>query len=64
MDIKEKNHKIERAIKIVWTSLSSHLPYTYVEPEAYAKKRGETKNFHKNTIKEYAEVISTLCDLL
>ena len=49
--MKEKD--IERAIRIAWDSLQSHLRYTYA-------KSSEGKKFHKKCIREYAEIISIL----
>jgi len=56
--MKEKD--IERGIRLVYASLESHLPYTYDNdlPE------GETREFHKKAIREYADVIKILSDLL
>lgn len=48
---------VERAIKLVYSSLSSHLPYMYI-------KTAEGKAFHKKCTKEYSELIKILSELL
>lgn len=56
---KQKNKEIVQALRNTWSSLDSHLDYIEVP-----YKRGEPKNFHKKTIKEYAQIIKTLSDQL
>lgn len=60
--MKEKG--IEKAIRLIWSSLESHLEYTYIKPTKIDLDRGETNKFHKDCIREYAEVIKILGDLL
>ena len=48
--------KYERAVRLVWDSLQSHLPYLY-------EKSPEGASFHKKTIAEYAELLRLLADL-
>lgn len=45
---------VERSLKIVWSSLRSHLPLL----------KGRNRRWHKQVIKEYAEVIRTLVEYL
>jgi hypothetical protein len=52
-----KEKKIERALRLTWDSLQSHLEYTY-------KKSWEGKQFHKKAVKDYSEIISILSELL
>lgn len=52
-----KHKELERAIRLVWTSLESHLPWTY-------KKSSEGKKFHRKCVKEYAETIKIIADNL
>jgi hypothetical protein len=52
----EKAKMIERAIKLAYDSLDSHLRYTYV-------KSSEGQLFHKKCVVEYAEIISILSKL-
>jgi hypothetical protein len=52
------NKKISRAIKLVVSSLDSHLDWTH---RTYTK--GEPKNHHVKAVKEYAELISILSSL-
>jgi hypothetical protein len=47
---------IERAIRLAFSSLESHLYWTH-------KKTTEGKTFHKTAAKEYAEIISILSQL-
>lgn len=59
--MKKKDHsrekKIERAIRLTWDSLESHLKYTHVSTS-------EGYNFHIKCVKEYAEVIKILSELM
>jgi hypothetical protein len=48
--------KIERAIRLAWESLESHLEYTHTPDDAGA-------TFHKRAVKDYAEIIAILADL-
>lgn len=57
----EKAQKIERAIRLVWSSLSSHLKYTHHKDAC--KKDWEGHEWHQACIREYAEVIKILSEL-
>lgn len=64
-----KNKNIVRALRIIWDSMESHLNDTYDPGIAYVKDRSAKrqiggKKFHIQTVKEYADVIKTLADLL
>ena len=59
----ERAQKIEEAIRTVFDSLQSHLPYTYEKPSELDKKRHETRQFHKKCVAEYSEVIDILANL-
>lgn len=48
-----KQKLIERAMILVWDSLQSHLPYTYL-------KTAEGKRFHRKAIKDYVELLDIL----
>lgn len=48
---------VEEAILLVWSSLNSHLPYTY---RKYSNAKGENKQFHKKCVKEYIRIIEIL----
>ena len=52
-----KEKKIERLIRLVWSSLESHLKYTH-------SHTSEGRNFHKKCVKEYSEQIKLLSELL
>lgn len=52
---KEQKKKLEETIRSVYDSLQSHLPYIY---------SGKDRKFHVKTIKEYAQDIKNLTDLL
>ena len=54
---KDKAKKLEETIKSLYSSLVSHLPYTYT-------KSTEGKNFHRQCVKDYARDIKNLCDLI
>lgn len=61
---RERSAKIERCMRLTWDSLQSHLVFTYSPITKKEKKDGETNDFHKRCVREYAEVISILADLL
>lgn len=54
---KTREELIERAIRLTYSSLESHLRYTH-------KKSAEGKTFHKKCVKEYGEQINILAELL
>jgi len=56
---KERAKKIEEGIRLAWDSLNSHLPYTH----GGRSVRGETYNFHKRCVRDYAKIISILTEL-
>lgn len=53
----KKEQKIERALKLIWDSLQSHLEWTY------KKDKSEDPKFHKQCVKEYAELIKIISEL-
>jgi hypothetical protein len=60
-EVKKKNHSrrakhVERAIRLTWVSLESHLEYTH-------RKDGAGFTFHKRAVRDYAEVILLLSNL-
>ncbi len=62
MRAKSKRAKaIDEAIRLVYDSLQSHLPYTHVGPDSL--QPGETTQFHKNCVKEYSRVLELLSKL-
>jgi hypothetical protein len=61
MNPKKRKDKIRRAIRLVWESLDSHLPYIDVKPES--KSDGSIK-FQTKCVKEYGELIYILTQLL
>lgn len=56
MTTEEKAKKIERAIRLAWSSLESHLQWTH-------KKSSEGEKFHKQCLSEYAELIKILTEI-
>ena len=52
---------IDEAIRLVYDSLQSHLPYTHVGPDSLMP--GETTEFHKKCVKEYSRVLELLSKL-
>ena len=52
----EKARKIDRAIRLTWESLESHLAWTH-------KQSSEGTTFHRKCIKDYAEIIKILSEL-
>lgn len=51
---REKN--VEKIIRQTWTSLESHLAWTY-------KKSSEGKKFHKTAVKEYLDIMNNAVKL-
>jgi len=47
---------VEKIIRLAWSSLESHLEYTY-------KKTSEGEEFHKQCVKEYIEIIKNASEL-
>ncbi len=47
---------IEQAVKLIWSSLASHLSWTYT-------KHPDSKRFHKKCVKEYADLIKIITEL-
>lgn len=52
---------IDEAMRLVYDSLQSHLPFTHVGADALMP--GETTEFHKNCVKEYSRVLELLSKL-
>ena len=52
----KKERKIDKAIRLTFDSLQSHLRYTYI-------KTSEGTKFHKDCVKEYAAIIQILSEL-
>lgn len=64
-----KKERIARAIRIVWSSLESHLDDTFnpVYPELKEDKAKEhigSQDFHRQCVKDYGELIKILTDLI
>ena len=60
---KEREKLIERGFRLAWDSLESHLYYTYAKLSKKSRKEGESYKFHKNCVKQYAEIIIILSKL-
>lgn len=56
----KRDKKIDRAIRLSWSSLESHLQ-AIAGPST--SQRAEGYKFHKECVKEYAELITLLSDL-
>lgn len=63
MSKKERAKEIDRAIRLTWESLQSHLKYCYEEIDKGHKKQGETNEFHKQCVRDYAETLLILSKL-
>lgn len=48
--------KVEKAMRLTWESLESHLPWAH-------RKSSEGAVFHKKAIKSYLEIMNLLYDL-
>ena len=59
-----KQEKIAKAIQLTYSSLESHLDWTHGKIGKAHKKTGESNAFHKKCVREYAEVIKILSELL
>jgi len=62
--MEERAEKIARVMEIVCDSLVTHLPYTHGEIGEHQKKMGESKQFHKKCVREYAEALKLLSETL
>ena len=54
---KQRAREIEKAIRLAYDSLESHLPYTH------QKHVDGSMRFHRKCISEYAEIIAILSKL-
>lgn len=54
-----KAKEIDKAIRLAWSSLESHLQYTH----SGKLVRDEDRDFHKKCIEEYADIIKVLSQL-
>ena len=52
---------IDEAMRLVYDSLQSHLPFTHVGSDSLIP--GETVEFHKKCVKEYSRVLDLLSKL-
>ena len=62
-----KDKKIVRAIRLTWDSLDSHLVAINCPQKKIPKRLRNVlggKKFDKQCVKEYAEILKTLTDLL
>lgn len=57
-----KQDKIERAMKLIWLSLESHMMHDFPNKKCCIKEVGGPA-FQKKCIKEYAEILHILSDL-
>lgn len=59
-----KQEKIERAMKLVWSSLESHMIHDrdFPKKKCCIKEVGNIQ-FHKKCIKEYSEILKILSEL-
>ena len=55
----DRAKSVEKSIRLAWSSLESHLSYTYTKK----LRAPETNHFHKTCVKEYAEIIKHLSSL-
>ena len=61
----KNDEQIVKAIRLTWSSLESHLKWTYAPIDKHCREVEEEDNdFHKKCVKEYAEIIKILSDLL
>lgn len=56
----ERAKNVEVGMNLVWSSLQSHLPYTY---QKNGLARNESNAFHKKCVKEYVELMNVLLKL-
>lgn len=56
---KQRAKHIEEAMRIVWSSLESHLSYTH----GRVRNRLENHSFHKRCVRDYARTIEILSQL-
>ena len=67
MNRRQHNKIVAKTITMIWSSLDSHLSETY-NPTKFRDKRAKeilgTSRFHIQCVKEYAEIIRMLSELL
>ena len=61
--IMNKDKLVSEALDLTVDSLTSHLEYTHKKMTRSELKRGETNEFHKGCVKDYAKVINILVQL-
>lgn len=59
--LQKKARRVEKAIKLTWSSLKSHLPWARTKQKGMPKK--ESPRFHKKCVVEYANTIRHLSKL-
>lgn len=59
MEKNKKSQEIEKAIRLAWSSLESHLGYTH----SGKLPSHESREFHQKCVGEYAEIINVLSKL-
>ena len=52
-----KAKDVERALRLTWSSLESHLRHTHGKKDC---RRCDDKRFHRQCVKEYAELIAII----
>lgn len=57
----QRRKRIAKAIRLVWASLDSHLDASTEEEKNKCESCG-SRQFHSRTNKEYAFILSVLCD--
>lgn len=61
MKAKDKRKKIEKLMRMTWSSLESHLQYTYSKK---LPTTVESNSFHVKCVRAYSQQIKDLADLL
>lgn len=58
---RKRAKKVVKAIEMVWSSLDSHLYFTYKRNKK--ARNNEGTKFHQKCVREYAELIKLLSEL-
>jgi len=55
--------KIEKCIRMLWSSLESHLPHCYGKRTQKQIDEGNTPEFHQLCVQEYAMLIKDIAEM-
>lgn len=60
MTAQQRAQRVEKAMREVWASLESHLPYASAR---WPSTKPDNVAFHRKTVKRYAKLLKVISDL-